>query len=194
MTRKPEFYKSPDEVKPDIQSSPQPISQEIMNSLNDRWGSMPDNLWMRGKKILWANSQAEEIWSSERRLRNGRTSIPGKRWRPLNVLHLGREIARVRRGKPERISGKATLELSSLISKGITKVTEDTIDSILHSQSLELEDIGISENIRGGHIVMSDTDALPVWVGGKVTIMLNEKEILIKKKQRNLEIHSEDKS
>ena len=194
MTQKPEFYKSPDEVKPDIQSSPQPISREIVNSLNDRWGKLPDNLWMRGKKILWANSQAEEIWSSERRVRNGRTSIPGKRWRPLNVLHLGREIARVRKGQPERISGKATLELSSLISKGITKVTEDTIDSILHSQSLELEETGISENIRGGHILMSDTEAVPVWVGGKVTIMLNEKEVLIKKKQRNLEILSEDKS
>ena len=194
MTQKPEFYKSPDEVKPDIQSSPQPISREIMDSLNDRWGNMPDNLWMRGKKILWANPQAEEIWSSERRVRNGRTSIPGKRWRPLNVLHLGREIARVRKGKPERISGKATLELSSLISKGITEVTEDTIDSILHSQSLELEETGISENIRGGHILMSDTEAVPVWVGGKVTIMLNEKEVLIKKKQRNLEILSEDKS
>ena len=194
MTQKPEFYKSPDEVKPDIQSSPQPISREIMDSLNDRWGNMPDNLWMRGKKILWANPQAEEIWSSERRVRNGRTSIPGKRWRPLNVLHLGREIARVRKGQPERISGKATLELSSLISKGITEVAEDTIDSILHSQSLELEETGISENIRGGHILMSDTEALPVWVGGKVTIMLNEKEVLIKKKQRNLEILSEDKS
>ena len=194
MTQKPEFYKSPEEGKPDIQSSPRPISRQILNSLNDRWGNMPDNLWMRGKKILWANSQAEEIWSSERRVRNGRTSIPGKRWRPLNVLHLGREIARVRKGQPERISGKATLELSSLISKGITEVTEDTIDSILHSQSLELEETGISENIRGGHIIMSDTEAVPVWVGGKVTIMLNEKEILIKKKQRNLEILSEDKS
>ena len=194
MNQKPEFYKSPEEVKPDIQSSPRPISRQILNSLNDRWGNMPDNLWMRGKKILWANSQAEEIWSSERRVRNGRTSIPGKRWRPLNVLHLGREIARVRKGQPERISGKATLELSSLISKGITEVTEDTIDSILHSQSLELEETGISENIRGGHIIMSDTEAVPVWVGGKVTIMLNEKEILIKKKQRNLEILSEDKS
>ncbi len=194
MTQKPEFYKSPEEVKPDIQSSPRPISRQILNSLNDRWGNMPDNLWMRGKKILWANSQAEEIWSSERRVRNGRTSIPGKRWRPLNVLHLGREIARVRKGQPERISGKATLELSSFISKGITEVTEDTIDSILHSQSLELEETGISENIRGGHIIMSDTEAVPVWVGGKVTIMLNEKEILIKKKQRNLEILSEDKS
>lgn len=194
MTQKPEFYKSPDEVKPDIQSSPQPISREIMDSLNDRWGNMPDNLWMRGKKILWANPQAEEIWSSERRVRNGRTSIPGKRWRPLNVLHLGQEIARARKGQPERISGKAILELSSLISKGITEVTEDTIDSILHSQSLELEEAGISENIRGGHILMSDTEAVPVWVGGKVTIMLNEKEVLIKKKQRNLEILSEDKS
>ena len=110
------------------------------------------------------------------------------------MLHLGREIARVRKGQPERISGKATLELSSLISKGITEVTEDTIDSILHSQSLELEETGISENIRGGHILMSDTEAVPVWVGGKVTIMLNEKEALIKKKQRNLEILSEDKS
>ena len=194
MTQKPEFYKSPEEVKPDIQSSPRPISRQILNSLNDRWGNMPDNLWMRGKKILWANSQAEEIWSSERRVRNGRTSIPGKRWRPLNVLHLGREIARVRKGQPERISGKATLELSSFISKGITEVTEDTIDSILHSRSLELEETGISENIRGGHIIMSDTEAVPVWVGGKVTIMLSEKEILIKKKQRNLEILSEDKS
>ena len=178
MTQKPEFYKSPEEVKPDIQSSPRPISRQILNSLNDRWGNMPDNLWMRGKKILWANSQAEEIWSSERRVRNGRTSIPGKRWRPLNVLHLGREIARVRKGQPERISGKATLELSSLISKGITEVTEDTIDSILHSQSLELEETGISENIRGGHIIMSDTEAVPVWVGGKVTIKrdINQEE------------------
>ena len=193
-TKKPEFYKSSDEVKPDIQSSPQPISQEIMNSLNDRWGNMPDDLWMRGKKILWANSQAEEIWSSERRVRNGRTAIPGERWRPLNVLHLGREIARVRKGQPERISGKATLELSSLMSKGITEVKEDTIDSILHNQLLELEESGISENIRGGHILMSETEAIPVWVGGKVTIMLNEKEILIKKKQRDLEIVSEEKS
>ena len=194
MTQKPEFYKSPEEVKPDIQSSPRPISRQILNSLNDRWGNMPDNLWMRGKKILWANSQAEEIWSSERRVRNGRTSIPGKRWRPLNVLHLGREIARVRKGQPERISGKAALELSSLMSKGITEVKEDTIDSILHNQLLELEESGISENIRGGHILMSETEAIPVWVGGKVTIMLNEKEILIKKKQRDLEIVSEETS
>ncbi len=194
MIQKPEFYKSPDEVKPDIQSSPRPISQEIMNSLNDRWGNMPDNLWMRGKKILWANSQAEEIWSSERRVRNGRTTIPGERWRPLNVLHLGREIARVRRGNPERISGKAALELSSLMSEGITDVSEDTIDSILNSRSLELEEAGISESIRGGHILVSKTEAVPVWVGGKVTIMMNEKEILIKKKQRNLEIFSEEKS
>ena len=193
-TQQPEFFKSPDEVKPDIKSSPQPISQEIMNSLNDRWGKMPDDLWMRGKKILWANPQAEEIWSTERRVRNGRTAIPGERWRPLKVLHLGREIARVRKGQPERISGKAAFELSSLMSKGITEVTEDTIDSILHSQSLELEETCISEDIRGGHILMSKTEAIPVWVGGKVTIMLNKKEILIKKKQRNLEIINENKS
>jgi hypothetical protein len=43
------FYKSPDEVNPDIKSSPQPISKEMSNRLDDRWGSMPDNLWMRGK-------------------------------------------------------------------------------------------------------------------------------------------------
>ena len=72
------------------------------------------------------------------------------------------------------------------MTKGITEVTEDTIDSILHSQLLELEETGISQNIRGGHILMSETEAVPVWVGGKVTIMLNENEILIKKKQRNM--------
>ena len=70
----------------------------------------------------------------------------------------------------------------------------DTIDSILHSQSLELEETCISEDIRGGHILMSKTEAIPVWVGGKVTIMLNKKEIFIKKKQRNLEIINENKS
>ena len=41
------------------------------------------------------------------------------------------------------------------MSKGITEVKEDTIDSILHNQLLELEESGISENIRGGHILMS---------------------------------------
>lgn len=186
------FYKSPDEVNPDIKSSPQPITKEMSNRLDDRWGSMPENLWMRGKKILWANPQAKEIWSSERKIRNGRITIPGERWRPLKVLHLGREIARVRKEKPERITGKAAFELSSFMSKGITVVSEDTIDSLLQSQLLEIGETGISEEIRGGHILVSETEGLPIWVGGKVSIMLNQQEILIKRKQRGLGIGTED--
>ncbi len=193
-TTEPEFHKSPDEVKPDIPSSPQPISKEMRNIIEDRWGTMPDNLWIRGKKILWANPQAEEIWTSERRIRNGRTTIPGERWRPLRVIHLGREVAKVRKGEPERVTGKAALELSSFMSKGITAVSEDKIDAVLQSQTLGVEEIGIPGEIKGGHILVSETEAVPIWVGAKVTIMLNRQEVLIKTKKRGLEIMGKDES
>ena len=78
------------------------------------------------------------------------------------------------------------------MSKGITVVSEDTIDSLLQSQLLEIGETGISEEIRGGHILVSETEGLPIWVGGKVSIMLNQQEILIKRKQRGLGIGTED--
>ena len=183
----PEFYKSPEDVKEDIPSSPQPIGKDLMDRITDRWGEVPEELWVRGKKILWANPEVKEIWSSERTIKNGRTSIPGGRWRPLKVIHLGRDVAKIRKGELDRVVGKACVELSSFLTKGITVVEEDVIDSILQSQFLDKDEINLPEQIRGGHIIASKSDSVPIWVGGKVTLMLNQSEILIKLRQRGLE-------
>ena len=40
----PEFYKSPEDVKEDIPSSPQPIGKDLMDRITDRWGEVPEDL------------------------------------------------------------------------------------------------------------------------------------------------------
>ena len=181
-----ESTKRQDSVKPDLPSSPQPIEESLRGSIEEKWGPMPKELWLRGKKILWANPEIRSVWSSERRIRNGRVTIPGGRWRPLRVVHLGKELARVRKGEADRVIGKSCLELSKILSKGLSVVSEESLDSLLQDKSISKEEVGIPSGISGGHILVSETDAVPVWVGERVTLMLNDQEVLIRMTQRTL--------
>ena len=181
----------PEKVKPDEVNFPQPINSEIEEIILDALGWEEKNLWIRGKSILWSTSKAKEIWESDRSKRSGRTFIPGKRWRPLRVIHLGLISAKLQGGKLERIAGKAAPRLIQNIKHGKSIVSSEVIEKLLTGLEPPAYEISLELNkIRGGHILVEENEdiCLPVWIGGRVSLMISEQERRILRAKRKLPI------
>ena len=181
----------PEKVKPDEVNFPQPINSEIEEMILDALGWEEKNLWIRGKSILWSTSKAKEIWESDRSKRSGRTFIPGKRWRPLRVIHLGLISAKLQGGKLERIAGKAAPRMIQNIKHGKSVVSSEVIEKLLTGLEPPAYEISLELNkIRGGHILVEENEdiCLPVWIGGRVSLMISEQERRILRAKRKLPI------
>ena len=181
----------PEKVKPDEVNFPQPINSEIEEIILDALGWEEKNLWIRGKSILWSTSKAKEIWESDRSKRSGRTFIPGKRWRPLRVIHLGLISVKLQGGKLERIAGKAAPRLIQNIKHGKSIVSSEVIEKLLTGLEPPAYEISLELNkIRGGHILVEENEdiCLPVWIGGRVSLMISEQERRILRAKRKLPI------
>ena len=181
----------PEKVKPDEVNFPQPINSEIEEMILDTLGWEEKNLWIRGKSILWSTSKAKEIWESDRSKRSGRTFIPGKRWRPLRVIHLGLISAKLQGGKLERIAGKAAPRMIQNIKHGKSIVSSEVIEKLLTGLEPPAYEISLELNkIRGGHILVEENEdiCLPVWIGGRVSLMISEQERRILRAKRKLPI------
>ncbi len=179
----------------DHENTPQPLSPEQFGMLTEHWGSIPEDLWSRGKKILWSTPQAHEIWASGRSRRGGRTRIPGGRWRPLKVASLGLEAAHLRRGEFERTVGAAATRIAQVTEKGHTEVLQETIDKLLAGSEPEPSEIhpDLAET-RGNHLLIdaSSGAAIPVWLGGRTTLMLRTSELTVLRAMRGVEVHEEE--
>ena len=181
----------PEKVKPDEVNFPQPINSEIEEMILDALGWEEKNLWIRGKSILWSTSKAKEIWESDRSKRSGRTFIPGKRWRPLRVIHLGLISAKLQGRKLERIAGKAAPRMIQNIKHGKSVVSSEVIEKLLTGLEPPAYEISLELNkIRGGHILVEENGdiCLPVWIGGRVSLMISEQERRILRAKRKLPI------
>ena len=181
----------PEKVKPDEMNFPQPISSKIEDMILDTLGWDEKNLWIRGKSILWSTPEAREIWESDRSKRSGRTFIPGKRWRPLRAIHLGLISAKLQDEKLERIAGKAAPKLIRKIKHGKSIVSSEVIDNLLTGLEPPAYEINLELNkIRGGHILVEENEesCLPVWIGGRVSLMISEQERRVLRAKRKLPI------
>jgi hypothetical protein len=181
----------PEKVKPDEMNFPQPISSKIEDMILDTLGWDEKNLWIRGKSILWSTPEAREIWESDRSKRSGRTFIPGKRWRPLRAIHLGLISAKLQDEKLERIAGKAAPKLIQKIKHGKSIVSSEVIDNLLTGLEPPAYEINLELNkIRGGHILVEENEesCLPVWIGGRVSLMISEQERRVLRAKRKLPI------
>ena len=76
-------------IKPDPENFPNPISKELRDMITNHFGKCPENLWIRGRKISWTTDEAKAIWKNEKSRKSGRVVIPGNRWRPLKIISLG---------------------------------------------------------------------------------------------------------
>lgn len=184
-----------DKAPRDHENSPRPLSSEQHSMLTEHWGAVPEDLWSRGKKILWATPQAHEIWASERSRRGGRTRIPGGRWRPLKVASLGLEAAHLRRGEFERTVGAAATRIAQVTQKGHTEVASETIDRLLSGEEPEPSELhpDLAE-VRGNHLLIdaSDGTAIPIWLGGRATLMLRTSELVVLRAIRSVELREEE--
>tara|TARA_B100000214_G_scaffold87823_1_gene60356 strand:+ start:8082 stop:9719 length:1638 start_codon:yes stop_codon:yes gene_type:complete len=174
----------------DPDNTPRPINSEEKQMLEKYLGEIPENLWIRGKKILWSTPQINEIWMQERSRKSGRIRIPGERWKPLKVIHLGIEVIHLRKGIFERIIGSAASKIADYISLGITEVSGEKIDRLLAGEEPEPGEVNLEiAGIRGSHLLRDSSDGttIPVWVGGRVTLMLRNAEKIVLSAIRNIE-------
>jgi len=173
---------SSDDSPIDKDTVPQPINENQLEMLSQHLGKVPDNLWVRGRKVLWATPEASMIWNSERSRRGGRTRIPGQRWRPLSVVHLGQEVAHLRKGEFERIVGSAAGKLAETIEMGVVEISAECIDSLLAGNEPKPEEVSSEISQIRGNLLLRDTSdgtTIPVWIGGRVTLMLRTSEHIV---------------
>jgi hypothetical protein len=182
---------SPEDVKPDAGNSPQPLSESMASSIESAWGALPDDLWLRGKRLLLSTPEARVVWESERSRRGGRTRIPGDRWRPLKVMHLGLSAAQLRAGEVERVVAGAARVLGPHLPGASCKVDGGLIDNLLEEGEALIEEGHGLEGVRGGRILIDSQngDCVPIWVGARISLMLGSAERLLLTLQRGLTIN-----
>ena len=177
------------QIKPDEISFPQPIDSATSEMIEKSLEWKQKNLWKRGKNILWSTGEAKEIWKSDRSKRSGRTFIPGNRWRPLRVIHLGLLTLKLQENNVERIVGRAATKIVPEIGLGKSEVSSQVIDELLMGKEPPAYEINLELNkIRGGHILVEENQGtcFPVWIGGRVSLMISEQERRISRAKRKL--------
>ena len=178
----------------DPESFPRPISNTRKAELEAEWGASPSSMWTRGKSLLWSTDEVRGIWESDRTRKSGRELVPGQRWRPLKVIHLGLIAARLRKGNLDRIVSKASHRLREEVSGPFIDVGDRVIDDILRGlepRRETLEKLGDEE--RGSRILVGpDGTCLAVWVGSRITPMVNESEKTVMRAVRGLSIDSHE--
>ena len=178
----------------DPESFPQPIDDQRERELREVWDSVPSNMWSRGKSLLWSSDEIREIWSAERTRKSGRELIPGNRWRPLKVIHLGLIVARLRKGTLDRTVSRAARRLRGEISGPFVNVDEHVIDDILRGKEPLRTDVGsLQDTDRGSRILVGPSGyCLAVWVGSRVTPMVSQSEITIMRGVRDLSYETKE--
>ena len=179
------------QIKPDEIGFPQPVDSAISGMIEESLEWKQENLWKRGKNILWSTREAKEIWRSDRSKRSGRTFIPGNRWRPLRVIHLGLLTLKLQENRVERIVGRAVTKIVQEMGIGKSEVSSQVIDELLMGKEPPAYEISLELNkIRGGHILIEENQdtCLPVWIGGRVSLMISEQERRVSRAKRELPI------
>ncbi|MEC7426099.1 MAG: RsmB/NOP family class I SAM-dependent RNA methyltransferase [Candidatus Thermoplasmatota archaeon] len=178
----------------DPESFPQPIDDQRERELREVWGSVPSNMWSRGKSLLWSSDEIREIWSAERTRKSGRELIPGNRWRPLKVIHLGLIAARLRKGRLDRTVSRAARRLREEISGPFVNVDEHVINDILRGKEPLRTDVSsLQDTDRGSRILVGPSGyPLAVWVGSRVTPMVSQSEITVMRGVRDLSFETKE--
>ena len=178
----------------DPDSFPQPVDERRKRELREIWGSVPTNMWSRGKSLLWSSDEIREIWGAQRTRKSGRELIPGDRWRPLKVIHLGLIAARLRKGRLDRTVSRAARRLRGEISGPFVNVDENVIDDILRGKEPLRTDISsLQDTDRGSRILVGSRGyCLAVWVGNRVTPMVSQSERTVMRGVRDLSFEPEE--
>ena len=126
--------------------------------------------------------------------KSGRELIPGNRWRPLKVIHLGLIAARLRKGRLDRTVSRAARRLREEISGPFVNVDEHVINDILRGKEPLRTDVSsLQDTDRGSRILVGPSGyPLAVWVGSRVTPMVSQSEITVMRGVRDLSYETKE--
>jgi hypothetical protein len=85
----------------------------------------------------------------------------------------------LRKGEFERIVGAAASSFSQMIEKGVIDVPTEYINYLLEGDEPNPEEISSELLQKRGNILLRDASngtTIPVWVGGRVTLMMRAYE------------------
>jgi len=178
-----------DPMVPDPEHFPRPIDDYWRTILESEWTKVPSGLWIRGKTLLWASHAIEEVWKSEGSRKRGRRRTPGSQWRPLKVVHAGMALARLRKGKMDRITSRGANRIGQGNGPLFVTVPGKLIDEILIGNPPIVEEDAQMSEIGPGSSILTDSfgTILPVWVGSKITPMISESEKIALRAIRGLD-------
>ncbi|MEC7709036.1 MAG: RsmB/NOP family class I SAM-dependent RNA methyltransferase [Candidatus Thermoplasmatota archaeon] len=180
---------SMDPVSPDPDHFPVPIDDYWRDALKSEWADIPEGLWTRGKTLLWTSNAIEEVWKSEGSRKGGRRRTPGYQWHPLKVVHAGMTLARLRKGRLDRITSRGASRIGAGKGPSFVNVQGGLIDAILLGQTPTIEEGTEISEIGPGSAILIDGSGtvLPVWAGAKITPMVNESEKAVLRAIRGME-------
>tara|TARA_B110000467_G_scaffold26465_1_gene23914 strand:+ start:156 stop:452 length:297 start_codon:yes stop_codon:yes gene_type:complete len=91
----------------------------------------------------------------------------------------------------ERVYGRAVRKIVPEIKSGKSEVSSQVINELLIGKEPPAYEISLElDQIRGGHLLIEENqgECLPVWIGGRVSLMISEQERRILRAKRKLPI------
>ena len=111
------------------------------------------------------------------------------------MVYLGLEAIHLRRGEFERIVGSAAKVLSDEVEQGLTEVPSKVIDSLLSGDEPDSSLVSpkLSSN-RGNFLLIDEVDrtTIPVWIGGRVSLMMRTAEVHVLRLMRGITVDEEE--
>jgi hypothetical protein len=106
-------------------------------------------------------------------------------------MHLGLSAAQLRGGEVERVVAGAARVLGPHLPGASCEIDGVLIDSLLEEGNALIEEGHGLEGVRGGWILIDSQngDCVPIWVGGRISLMLGRAERLLLTLQRGLTIN-----
>jgi len=175
-------FKSP---PPNGKNSVVPVAKELESSVCGAYGLPTDtySCWSRGKRLnLAPRVVLDHLWSTPCPARRG-DMWPGSTFHPLMVTHVGMPAFTEKKGS-WRIRQEAIPQVGSKINSMITHIGYDVFNDILSGWEPLVEEFitktGKTPPERGAWLMMCGTpigqEILSVWIGARVTMMVNQHE------------------
>jgi len=141
-------------------------------------GSSP-SLWRRGKRISIGTTRMLEAWTEPTLVSGGKARVAGRRWKPLKVVQVGCDVSEFRSNRPSRIVESGVGFSRKIAPNRIVKMSISKVIELLNGGTIDVDSVVVGDKpVSGGWLAHYDKnfDPLPIWIGGKITVMASNHE------------------
>ena len=113
----------------------------------------------------------------------------------ISLDYLEQIFSKLRKNEIDRVVGRASQQIVPEIKSGYIITKGEIIDRLLIDEQLLTEDLGNNfKEYKGGLLLVDERNmtCIPIWVGKRVSLMINDDEKRILKFMRGLSIIDEE--